>query len=138
MLGAKMGPTLHSHWNVIAGLSRILKGRISHGYAGETLHRFLPKPALPFVMADGEIALKTVINHMQALAEQSRTQIKEMCDRFSKRFDQVEFQLERLEVEQQRMERNLTRQIDAIDKRLDEIEIAKLPQRMARVEEHLR
>jgi hypothetical protein len=29
------------------------------------------------------------------------------------------------------------RQIDAIDKRLDEIEIAKLPLRVTRIEEHL-
>ena len=35
------------------------------------------------------------------------------------------------------MERNLTRQIDGIDKRLDEIEIEKLPTRLVRVEERL-
>lgn len=63
--------------------------------------------------------------------------LRAMEDRINKRFEQVGFRLERIESDQQRMERNLTRQIDGVDKRLDEMEIAKLPQRVARIEEHL-
>ena len=80
----------------------------------------------PCAMNDKDITLRTILDHMRGLE-----------DRVMKKFEQVDFRLERLQTDQQRMERNLTRQIDAIDKRLDEIEIEKLPQRLERIEQHL-
>lgn len=80
----------------------------------------------PTVMADNEITLGTVMEHLHA-----------MEDRINKRFDGVDSCLTRIDGTLDRMERNLTRQIDGIDKRLDEIEIAKLPQRVTRIEERL-
>ena len=77
-------------------------------------------------MADTDITLGTIMEHLRA-----------MEDRINKRFESVDFRLDRIESDQQRMERNLTRQIDAIDKRLDEVEIAKVPQRVARIEKRL-
>lgn len=69
-------------------------------------------------MAD-EITLGTIMEHLQAL---------EM--RMNKRFDNVDGRIDRLE-------RNLTRQIEAIDKRLDAVEIEQLPKRVSRIEKHL-
>ena len=81
---------------------------------------------LPPAMADMDVTLGAVMEHLRA-----------MEGRINKRFENADFRLERIESGQQRMERNLTRQIDGIDKRLDEIEIEKLPQRVDRIEKHL-
>jgi hypothetical protein len=77
-------------------------------------------------MADKDVTLGAVMEHLRA-----------MEGRINKRFESADLRLERIESGQQRMERNLTRQIDGIDKRLDEIEIEKLPERVDRIEQHL-
>ena len=46
-------------------------------------------------MEDKDITLKTVMDHMHSLAEQSRRQMKDMDDRIAKRFEQVDLRLER-------------------------------------------
>lgn len=84
-----------------------------------------------------EITLKTVLDHIQAMGAQLRQQMTEVEGRVIKRMDQIEGRLSRLEETVAKNHRNLTQQIDAIDKRLDEIEIESLPQRVTRIEEHL-
>ena len=80
-------------------------------------------------MAD-EITLKTVLDHMTAMEQ-----------RLSGRFNGVDARLSAIEgrlggIEQKlsHAEAKLSWQIDAIDKRLDGIEIEKLPKRIARLE----
>lgn len=77
-------------------------------------------------MPDSDITLGTILEHMRGMEE-----------RIGQRFENVACRLDRLELGQQRLERNLTAQIDAIDKRLDAVEIEHLPKRMSRVERHL-
>ncbi len=63
-----------------------------------------------------DITLKDVISHLQAMEQ-----------RLTNNDARLEKQIERVE-------RNLTAQIDAIDQRLDAIEIEKLPKRMKKLE----
>lgn len=70
-------------------------------------------------MAQERITLRHVLSHVQG-----------MEIRINQRFDAVDERFNRLE-------RNLTFQIDAIDKRLDAVEIEYLPKRTDRIEKHL-
>ena len=79
----------------------------------------------PWAMDDKDITLRTILDHMRG-----------MEDRINKRFDVVHLRFNAVDARIDLLGRNLTRQIDAIDKRLDEIEIEKLPQRVVRIEQH--
>lgn len=76
-------------------------------------------------MEEQGITLGIILEHLRA-----------MESRIRERFENVEFRLDRVELGQQRLERNLTAQIDAIDKRLDPVEIEHLPKRVTRLEKH--
>ena len=80
----------------------------------------------PCAMDDKDITLRTILDHMRGLE-----------DRINKRFDGIDMRFNAVDARIDLLGRNLTRQINAIDKRLDEIEIAKLPQRVERIEQHL-
>jgi hypothetical protein len=73
-------------------------------------------------MAD-DISLKTVLDHLSAMEQ-----------RLAGRFDTVEKRFGQVDQKLQVVEANLTRQIDGIDRRLDEMEIQKLPSRVAALE----
>lgn len=49
----------------------------------------------------------------------------------------IESRMNRLEDKMERVHRNLSSQLDAIDKRLDAVEIEFLPKRVQRIEKHL-
>lgn len=76
---------------------------------------------------DDDITLKTVLEHIQNMQrtftlshQELKKEIRSVERRLGHRIDLVEA--------------NLTTQIDAIDKRLDTIEIEKLPQRVTKLE----
>ena len=81
---------------------------------------------LAVTMADQEITLGMVMEHLRA-----------MEGRINTRFDAIDKRLDELEARIERVHRSLTAQIDAIDKRLDTIEIETLPNRVERIEQHL-
>ena len=70
-------------------------------------------------MPDNDITLQIVLEHMQNMQRVLMSEI-----------GAVRTDLQRLERRVDRMETNLTNQIDAIDKRLDAIEIENLPKRV--------
>ena len=68
-------------------------------------------------MADAnDITLQTVLRHMQA-----------MESRMMERFDAIDTRFDRLEAKVDRNHAQLTFQIDAIDRRLDEVEVTEVP-----------
>lgn len=71
-------------------------------------------------MEEKGITLRHIMSHLQGLEQ-----------RINERFEKAESNMKR-------MERNLTFQIGAIDKRLDAVEIEYLPKRVSRIEKHLR
>jgi len=81
-------------------------------------------------MKDKDITLGTILEHMRGMEQRMTTQLHEVDGRLTKRLDSLEVGLDRVH-------RNLSSQIDAIDKRLDAIEIEYLPKRVSRIEQHL-
>lgn len=75
---------------------------------------------LKMVMEHMEHRDKRLMEHMQIVMNELRDLRKEMNSRFTS------------------LERRLTMQIDAIDQRLDAVEIENLPKRVRRIEKHLK
>ena len=94
-------------------------------------------------MAD-EITLKTVLDHIAAMeqrlsgrfggVESNLSGVEKSIVELSGRVEGVEGRLARVEKKLQLVEVNLSRQIDGIDRRLDEIEIEQLPKRVTALE----
>lgn len=77
-----------------------------------------------------EITFKTVIEHIQAQGVEFRGAFRAV----NERIDALSTQVGTLRESVERNHRNLTTQINAIDKRLDAIEIENLPRRVATLE----
>jgi hypothetical protein len=77
----------------------------------------------PESMAENDITLGTVMQHMQHL----HGIVLAHFDRLEAKFDQLETKVDRNHI-------NLSSQIEAIDKRLDSIEIEALPRRVTVLE----
>jgi len=77
-----------------------------------------------------EITLKTVIEHIQAQGVEFRGEFRKVQERI----DVLSTTINNLRETVERNHRNLTVQIDAIDKRLDAIEIENLPRRITTLE----
>lgn len=75
---------------------------------------------------ESDITLGTILEHLRAFE-----------GRMLNRFTDLEGRMNSLEQRVDRMDRNLTRQINAIDQRLDAVEIEQLPKRVTRIEQHL-
>ena len=87
-------------------------------------------------MAD-DITLKTVLDHIHAMQSRMDSRFEDIERRFDKvdqKFEIVDRRFDELEQTIQMVETNLSRQIDAIDHRLDEIEIEGLPSRIKKLE----
>ena len=77
-----------------------------------------------------EITLKTIVDHIQAQGMEFRGEFRSVHERL----DGLSTKIDNLRDTVERNHRNLTAQIDAIDKRLDAIEIENVPQRVATLE----
>jgi hypothetical protein len=82
-------------------------------------------------MADDNITLKTVLDHMQNMQTVLTQEIRQGDQSLARRIDDLD---KRLSTRIDHLQANLTTQIDGIDKRLDEMEIQKLPNRVAKLE----
>jgi predicted nucleic acid-binding Zn-ribbon protein len=81
-------------------------------------------------MADDGITLQTVLEHMQNMQQTLSGQIREIRETMATKTD-----LQHLEVKVDRNHASLTQQIDALDQRLDAIEIENLPKRVTKLEQ---
>lgn len=84
-----------------------------------------------------EITLKTVLEHMTAMEQRLAGRLGGVESRLGAvetRINGVETRLGGVERRIESLDASLSRQIDGIDKRLDEVEIERLPKRMAVVE----
>lgn len=84
----------------------------------------------PTPPADDGITLKMVMEHMQHQGQILMDEIKNVRQEMGEGFRRVYSDM-------QKMEHRLVIQIDAIDQRLDAIEIENIPKRMCKVEKHL-
>ncbi|MBU0766182.1 hypothetical protein KKF55_00115 [Patescibacteria group bacterium] len=86
-------------------------------------------------MEDNEITLKVLLDHIQGMRNDLTQRMDKLEHRLSNRMDGLEKRMDGME---QRMEKRfdqLVFQIDAIDKRLDAVEIEELPKRVTKLEE---
>lgn len=81
-------------------------------------------------MKESDITLGTILEHMRGMESRIMAELHETDGRLTKRIDSLEANLVRIH-------RNLSGQIDQLDKRLDAIEIEELPKRVTRIERHL-
>ncbi|HQR05664.1 MAG TPA: hypothetical protein PLN21_02525 [Gemmatales bacterium] len=88
-------------------------------------------------MAD-DITLNTVLEHMSSMEQRLSGKITVLNDRVTEVHTGLSGQISDLGSEMRAMERRLLTQLDAIDERLDAIEIEKLPLRVTRLEKALR
>ncbi len=84
-------------------------------------------------MADNEITLGVIMQHMQGMELRLTRRIDDVDHRLSG----LNGRVDNLDKKLDRIYHNLSFQIDAIDKRLDEIEIEQLPKRVTAIERHL-
>jgi predicted nuclease with TOPRIM domain len=73
--------------------------------------------------ADPEITPKVLLDHLQAMSQSLREEIRAVRADVRQVGERVD-----------RVERNLTAQIDALDRRLDELEVQTLPRRVTALE----
>lgn len=88
-------------------------------------------------MAD-EITLNIVLEHLSSMEQRLSGKINEVNDRVTGVHTGLSTSISNLGTQMHAMEQRLLRQIDAIDERLDDIEIETLPQRVAQLEKALR
>lgn len=87
-------------------------------------------------MAQPRITLRVILQHMQAMEHRLMSTLGSRIDSLDTR---LSGKIESLATRMDRMERkmdNHTLQLDAIDKRLDAVEIEDLPKRVRRLERH--
>lgn len=85
-------------------------------------------------MDEQGITLSIILEHLRAF----ETRMLGKLQAVDGRMGLLESRIDKLGNRMDRMECNLTAQIDAIDKRLDEVEIEYLPKRVSRIERHLK
>jgi predicted nuclease with TOPRIM domain len=92
---------------------------------------------------ESDITLKTVLEYIQAMRTDlggRMDRLEGRMDRLDGRMDRLEHRMDRMELRMNRMDAKFSLQLDAIDKRLDTIEISivdqKHEQRITALEQH--
>lgn len=84
--------------------------------------------------SDG-ITLKMLLDHQRAMRAEFMHDQKTMLIQMDRRFDEFSRRMDESDKRTDRMQRNLTGQLDMIDERLNSVEIEYLPKRVTKLEE---
>lgn len=76
---------------------------------------------------DSDITLLTVLQHMQSMEQRLIERIDGVRDSLNGRIDGLEVKVDRLEMKGDRNHVQVIAQLDAIDRRLDEVEVVEIP-----------